>query len=76
MSVMDKIKNMMKGHSEEAEKAVDKGAEYLNEKTHGKYESEIDAARDEAKKEFGGDQPPPPPPPGQEPPPPQPPPQQ
>lgn len=66
MSVMDKIKSMMKGHPDESGKAVDKGADYMNEKTGGKYGGQIDSARDKAKGEFGDqapppDQPPPPP---------------
>ncbi|GHJ39253.1 antitoxin [Streptomyces sp. TS71-3] len=53
MSVMDRIKSMLKGHPEQSEKAADKGADRMNDKSQGRYEGQ---GRDRADDEFGGDQ--------------------
>jgi hypothetical protein len=56
MSVVDKIKDMLKGHPEQAKKGVDKGADYIDEKTQGKYHSQVDTAREKTEKQFGQQQ--------------------
>lgn len=35
MSVMDKLKQMLKGHEEQAGKGVDKGGDYVDGRTQG-----------------------------------------
>ncbi|KOU06890.1 kanamycin biosynthetic protein [Streptomyces sp. NRRL F-5755] len=56
MSVMDKLKQMLKGHEEQAGKSVDKGGDMLDEKTQGKYSSQVDTAQDKLKQQLGSDQ--------------------
>lgn len=53
MSVMDKLKDMLKGHPEQSSKGVDKGGDYVDEKTHGKRRGQVDTAQRKAKEEFG-----------------------
>jgi hypothetical protein len=61
MSVMDKIKQMLKGHEDQAGKGVDKAGDYVDGRTQGKYSGQVDTAQQKMKDQFGGDQ-------GQEPP--------
>ncbi|MFG3118311.1 antitoxin [Streptomyces sp. NPDC048197] len=56
MSVMDKLKQMLKGHEEQAGKGVDKGGDMLDEKTRGKYSGQVDTAQDKLKEQLGRDQ--------------------
>lgn len=56
MSVMDKLKQMLKGHEEQAGKGIDKGGDMLDEKTQGKYSSQVDTAQDKLKQQLGTDQ--------------------
>jgi hypothetical protein len=53
MSVMDRIKSMLKGHPEQSEKSGGKGADRMNDKSQGRHEGQ---GRDRADDEFGGDQ--------------------
>ncbi|GAA2828817.1 hypothetical protein GCM10010505_61100 [Kitasatospora aburaviensis] len=57
MSMMDKLKHMLKGHEAQAEKAVDKAGDTVDERTQGKYAGQVDAAQEKAKDQFR-DQPP------------------
>jgi len=41
MSVMDKVKSMLHGHHDQADKAMDKGAQMADERTGGKYTDQI-----------------------------------
>ena len=52
MSVMDKLKGMLKAHPEQAGKAIDKGAAHADKKTHGKYRSRVETARNKAKEQL------------------------
>ncbi|MFE3329102.1 antitoxin [Streptomyces sp. NPDC059176] len=56
MSMMDKLKNMLKGHEDQASKGVDKGGDMVDERTQGKYSGQVDTAQDRLKEQFGGDQ--------------------
>ena len=53
MSVMDKLKQLLKGHEEQAGKGVDKGADLAKKKAGGKYDQPIDTGRDRLKGQFG-----------------------
>ncbi|MBO1418633.1 antitoxin [Streptomyces sp. FH025] len=57
MSMLDKLKSLLKGHEEQADKAVDKAGQTVDERTQGKYTGQIDAAEEQAKNQFR-DQPP------------------
>ncbi|GGK61089.1 MULTISPECIES: antitoxin [Streptomyces aurantiacus group] len=56
MSMMDKIKSMLKGHPEQTSKGIDKGGDFVDKKTRGKYSGQVDTAQDKLKDQFGGEQ--------------------
>ncbi|WP_042403636.1 antitoxin [Streptacidiphilus carbonis] len=58
MSVLDKIKGALKGHEAQADKGVDKAGDMIDQKTGGKYASQVDMAQEQAKKQIGDDVPP------------------
>ncbi|MFI6682497.1 antitoxin [Streptomyces sp. NPDC050485] len=55
MSVMDKLKQMLKGHEEQAGKGIDKAGDFVDEKTQGKYSGQVDTAQDKLKDQLGQD---------------------
>ncbi|MFE7525569.1 antitoxin [Kitasatospora sp. NPDC057542] len=59
MSMMDKLKSLLKGHEEQAEKAVDKTGDAVDERTQGKYGSQVDATEEQLKNQFRNQSPPP-----------------
>lgn len=61
MSMMDKLKQMLKGHEDQANKGVDKGGDTVDRKTQGEYSGQVDTAQDKAKDQMGnrGNQEPP-----------------
>ena len=48
MGLMDKIKSMLGQHSDEAKGAVEKAGDAVDDKTSGKYSSQVDTAQDKA----------------------------
>ncbi|MFF2655134.1 antitoxin [Streptomyces sp. NPDC058045] len=58
MSVMDKIKQMLKGHEDQAAKGVDKAGDMVDKKTGGKYQDQVDKAQDQMKDRLGRQDPP------------------
>ncbi|MFF3767268.1 antitoxin [Streptomyces sp. NPDC001922] len=56
MSMMDKLKNMLKGHEDQASKGVDKSGDMVDDRTQGKHRRQVDTAQDKAKDQLGGDQ--------------------
>jgi hypothetical protein len=56
MSVMDKLKQMLKGHESQADKGVDKAGDAADAKTQGKYSGHVDKAQEQAKGQYGGGQ--------------------
>ncbi|WP_367437315.1 antitoxin [Streptomyces celluloflavus] len=62
MSVLDKLKSLLKGHEDQAGKGVDKAGDFVDKKTEGKHSEQVDKAQEKLKDEFGGsggqDQPP------------------
>ncbi|MFE7791995.1 antitoxin [Streptomyces sp. NPDC057460] len=65
MSMMDKIKHMLKGHEDQAGKGIDKAGDTIDDRTQGKYTGQVDTAQDRLKGQLGSDrgqdQPPQPP---------------
>ncbi|MFI8083152.1 antitoxin [Kitasatospora sp. NPDC086009] len=57
MSMIDKIKQMLKGHEDQADKAVDKAGDTVDQRTQSKYSGHVDTAQDKVKDQFR-DQPP------------------
>lgn len=60
MSVMDKLKQMLKGHEDQAGQGIDRAGDFVDEKTQGKYSSQVDTAQDKLKEQLdrGQDNPP------------------
>ncbi|MFF2810757.1 antitoxin [Streptomyces sp. NPDC058000] len=54
MSVLDKLKELLKGHEDQAGKGIDKAGDYVDERTQGKYQSQVDTAQDKLKEQMGG----------------------
>jgi MT0933-like antitoxin protein len=57
MGFMDKVKEMMSGHKDQASGAIDKAGDAVDDKTSGKYVDKVDTAQDKAKDMLGGDEP-------------------
>ncbi|MEU2561584.1 antitoxin [Streptomyces longispororuber] len=55
MSVMDKLKQMMKGHEDKAGQGVDKAGDFVDQKTQGKYSSQVDTAQERLRQQLGAD---------------------
>ncbi|WP_200305287.1 antitoxin [Streptomyces adelaidensis] len=55
MSMMDKLKHMLKGHEEQAGKGVDRGGDFVDDKTQGKYSGQVDTGQDKLKQQLGTD---------------------
>lgn len=54
MSVMDKLKQMLKGHEDKAGQGVDKAGDYVDDKTQGKYQSQVDTTQEKINQQLGG----------------------
>ncbi|MER7183119.1 antitoxin [Streptomyces hyaluromycini] len=48
MSMLDKLKGMLKGHEDQAKKGVEKGGDMIDQRTGNKYQSQVDAAQKQA----------------------------
>ncbi|MFJ5264759.1 antitoxin [Streptomyces sp. NPDC088387] len=55
MSVMDKLKQMLKGHEDQAGQGIDKAGDFVDEKTQNKYSSQVDTAQDRLKQQLDAD---------------------
>ncbi len=53
MSMMDKLKGLLKGHEEQTGKGIDKGGDYIDERTQGKYRGQVDTAQDRLREQLG-----------------------
>ncbi|MFE0651816.1 antitoxin [Streptomyces sp. NPDC059534] len=53
MSMMDKLKGMLKGHEEQASQGIDKAGDLADGKTQGKYSSQVDTAQEKLKEQLG-----------------------
>ncbi|GAA0448120.1 antitoxin [Streptomyces olivaceiscleroticus] len=56
MSVLDKLKQMLKGHEDQSGRGVDKAGDFVDERTQGKYSSQVDTAQDKLRDQLGRDQ--------------------
>lgn len=57
MSMLDKLKGMMKGHEDQARQGVDKAAGMFNERTGNKYQSQVDMAKQKIDEQLGTESP-------------------
>ncbi|MFI9271350.1 antitoxin [Kitasatospora sp. NPDC052896] len=53
MSMLDKLKQMLKGHEDQASKGIDKAGDFVDERTQDKYSSQVDTAQEKLKGRFG-----------------------
>ncbi|MBT2394948.1 antitoxin [Streptomyces sp. ISL-100] len=56
MSMKDKLKQMLKGHESQAGKGIDKAGDAVDDRTQGKYRSQVDTTQDKMRDEFGREQ--------------------
>ncbi|MEV6563859.1 antitoxin [Streptomyces kronopolitis] len=56
MSMMDKIKSMLKGHESQTDKGIDKAGDMADDKTQGKYKGQVDTGQEKLRDQFGGGQ--------------------
>ena len=49
MSILDKLKGLLKGKGDQIDSAIDKAADVADDKTGGKYTEKIDTAAEKAK---------------------------
>jgi hypothetical protein len=54
MGIFDKAKDALSEHSEQVDKGIDKGGDLIDEKTGGKYVSQVDQGQEFAKDRLGG----------------------
>ncbi|MFG2883602.1 antitoxin [Streptomyces sp. NPDC048297] len=52
MSMMDKLKQMLKGHESQADKGIDKAGDMVDERTQGKYSGQVDTGQDALKRQL------------------------
>ncbi|ROQ63282.1 antitoxin protein of toxin-antitoxin system [Streptomyces sp. 840.1] len=58
MSMLDKIKDLIKGHPDQARQGVEKGGDLADQKTHGKYSGQVDSAQQKLNDQLGDKRPP------------------
>lgn len=57
MSMLDKLKGLLKGHEEQAEKAVDKAGDAVDDRTQSRFSGQVDATQEQVKNQFRDDPP-------------------
>ncbi|WP_340557934.1 antitoxin [Streptomyces sp. GSL17-111] len=57
MSMMDKLKGMLKGHPEQTRKGGEKAGDAVDERTGGKYSKHVDTGQEKLNERFGDEQP-------------------
>ncbi|MEY9963979.1 hypothetical protein ABIA33_002013 [Streptacidiphilus sp. MAP12-16] len=53
MSVLEKIKGMLKGHEDQAQQGVQKAGDYVDQKTQNKYSGQVDTAQEKLDEQLG-----------------------
>lgn len=56
MSVLDKLRQMLKGHEEQAGRGIDTPGDYVDDKTQGRYSGQVDTAQERLRQQFGSDE--------------------
>ncbi|MER6776243.1 MULTISPECIES: antitoxin [unclassified Streptomyces] len=57
MSMLDKLKGLLKGHEDVARQGVDKAGDAVDAKTGNKYQSQVDMAQQKINEQLGSDKP-------------------
>jgi MT0933-like antitoxin protein len=55
MSMLDKLKGMLKGHEDMARKGVDKAGDAVDKKTGNKHQSQVDSAQKKMDDQLGNE---------------------
>lgn len=58
MSMLDKIKGLIKGHPDQASQGVEKGGDFIDKRTHNKYSGQVDSAQKKLNDQLGDRRPP------------------
>ncbi|MFH8789975.1 antitoxin [Streptomyces roseoverticillatus] len=53
MSMLDKLKGLLKGHEDTARQGVEKAGDALDAKTQNKYQSQVDTAQQKLNEQLG-----------------------
>ncbi|MFE1908992.1 antitoxin [Streptomyces gardneri] len=53
MSMLDKLKGMLKGHEDTARQGVEKAGDAIDAKTGNKYQSQVDTAQQKINEQLG-----------------------
>ncbi|HEY3477621.1 MAG TPA: antitoxin [Streptomyces sp.] len=53
MSMLDKLKGMLKGHEDQAQKGVEKAGDTVDQRTQNKYSSQVDTAQEKLNDQLG-----------------------
>ncbi|MCI3226938.1 antitoxin [Streptomyces sp. NP-1717] len=56
MSMLDKLKGLVKGHEDTVRKGVDKAGDAVDKKTGNKYERQVDSAQEKINEQLGSHQ--------------------
>ncbi|TKA10884.1 antitoxin [Actinacidiphila oryziradicis] len=59
MSMLDKIKDMIKGHPHQTRQGVEKAGDMTDKKTGDKYTHQVDTGQQKLNEQFGNDEKPP-----------------
>ncbi|MGZ9930742.1 antitoxin [Streptomyces sp. NC-S4] len=59
MSMLDKLKDLIKGHPDQARQGVEKAGDAFDARTGNKYQSQVDTAQQKLNEQIGGKEPPP-----------------
>lgn len=59
MSMLDKLKGMLKGHEDTARQGVEKAGDAIDAKTGNKYQSHVDTAQQKINEQLGTQEQPP-----------------
>ncbi|WP_406180015.1 antitoxin [Streptomyces sp. NBC_01006] len=55
MSMLDKLKGLIKGHEDTARQGVEKAGDAVDSKTDNKYQSQVDMAQQKINEQLGTD---------------------
>ncbi|MFE5811764.1 antitoxin [Streptomyces sp. NBC_01232] len=58
MSMLDKLKGLIKGHEDTARQGVEKAGDAFDAKTGNKYQSQVDTAQQRINEQLGSTKPP------------------
>ncbi|MGR8006969.1 antitoxin [Streptomyces hypolithicus] len=56
MSMMDKLKQMIKGHPDQTGQGIDRAGDAADRKTQGKHSGQVDTGQEKLRDQFGRDQ--------------------